>query len=61
MVARLHARDTLADGLDDAGSLVPEDDGECALGVFAGEGVGICGGDRQPYAALVATAGADAD
>lgn len=42
VVAGLHVGDALADGLDDAGALVAEDDGEGALGVLAGEGVGIC-------------------
>lgn len=35
MVARLDVGDALANGLDDAGALVAEDDGEGALGVFA--------------------------
>ena len=42
MVAGLHVGDTLADGLDDTGTLVSENDGESALGILAGEGVGIC-------------------
>jgi hypothetical protein len=35
--------DALANGLDYAGALVPQDNGECTFGVFAGECVGICG------------------
>lgn len=45
MVARLDAGDALAHGLDDAGALMSEDDGECALGILAGERVPICGAD----------------
>lgn len=44
MVAGLHVGDTLTDGLDDTGTLVSQDDGERALGVLAGQSVGICGG-----------------
>lgn len=42
MVARLDRCDTLANGLDDAGTLMAQYDGERALGVFAGECVCIC-------------------
>jgi hypothetical protein len=41
VVARLHVCDALADGLDDSSALVPEDNGECTLGVLSGECVGI--------------------
>jgi hypothetical protein len=41
VVARLYIRDALADGLDDTGTLVPENDGERALGILSGECVGI--------------------
>lgn len=41
VVARLDARHALADGLDDAGALVAEDDGEGALGVLARQRVCI--------------------
>ena len=41
VISRLHAGDALANRLDDTGALVPEDNGECALGVLAGERVGI--------------------
>jgi hypothetical protein len=41
VVADLDVGDALADGLDDAGTLVPEDNGEGALGVLSGECVGI--------------------
>lgn len=41
VVADLHVGDALADGLDDTGALVSEDDGEGTLGVLAGERVGI--------------------
>lgn len=41
MVAGLYTGNALADGFDNAGALVAKDDGEGALGVFAGEGVGI--------------------
>lgn len=51
MVARLDARDALADGLDDAGSLVAQDDWKRTLGVLAGEGICICGGENQPRSA----------
>jgi hypothetical protein len=36
MVSRLHSSDTLSYGFDDTSSLVPENDGKCTLGVFAG-------------------------
>jgi hypothetical protein len=39
MVSRLHGGDALANGLDDAGTLMTKNDGESTLGVFAGEGV----------------------
>jgi hypothetical protein len=42
MVAGLHGRHTLADGLHDAGALMAEHDGEGTFRVFAGERVGIC-------------------
>ena len=42
VVAGLHVGDALADGLDDTGTLVSEDDGEGALRVLAREGVGVC-------------------
>lgn len=51
MVTRLDAGDALAHGLDDAGALMSEDDGECALGVLAGERVPICGVDVSRAAA----------
>lgn len=41
MVARLHVCDALANGLDDASTLVSQDDREGTLGVLSGEGVGI--------------------
>lgn len=41
MVAWLDGGDTGADGLDDASSLVTENDWEGALWVLTGEGVGI--------------------
>ena len=41
MVAGLDGRDVLANGLDNAGALVAEHDGECAFGIFAGECVCI--------------------
>ena len=41
-VAGLHVGDALADRLDDAGTLVSEDNGESALGILAGESVRIC-------------------
>lgn len=41
MVARLHARDAFTNRLDDTSTLVPEDDGESALRVLAGESVCI--------------------
>lgn len=50
MLARLDAGDALTDGLDDAGALVSEDDGECALGVLAGERVCICGAEVSQVA-----------
>lgn len=42
MVTGLHVGDALAHRLDDAGALVPQDDGERALGVLAGERVRVC-------------------
>ena len=45
MVAGLDIGDALADGLDDAGTLVAQDDGEGTLGILAGEGVGVCVAD----------------
>lgn len=41
VVSGLDGGDPRADGLDDTGSFVSEDDGESALGVLAREGVGI--------------------
>jgi hypothetical protein len=41
VVANLYICDALADGLDDTGTLVTEDNGERALGVLSGECVGI--------------------
>lgn len=42
VVAGLDVGDALADGLDDTGTLVSENDREGALGILAGEGVGVC-------------------
>ena len=42
MVSGLDVGYALADRLDNAGALVSQDHGEGALGVLAGEGVGIC-------------------
>lgn len=53
VVAGLHVGDALADGLDDTGTLVTEDDGEGTLGVLAGESVGIWNVSIQhPFASL---------
>jgi hypothetical protein len=41
IVTGLHGSDTLADGLNDTGSLVTEDDGESTFGILSGECVGI--------------------
>lgn len=41
VLARLHACDTLAHGLDDASSLVSQDNGEGSLRVLSGQRVGI--------------------
>lgn len=41
MVTGLHIGDALADGLDDTGTLVSEDDGESTLWVLTRKGVGI--------------------
>jgi hypothetical protein len=41
VVARLYICDTLADGLDDTGTLVTEHNGEGTLGVLSGQCVGI--------------------
>lgn len=41
MVTRLHIGDTLTNRLDDTRTLVAQDDGERALGILSGEGVGI--------------------
>lgn len=43
MVADRDVGDAFADGFDDAGALVAENNGEGALWVLAGEGVGVCG------------------
>lgn len=45
-VAGLHGSDALADGLDDTGTLVTQDDGESALGILSGERVGVYSGQR---------------
>lgn len=45
MVADLDVGHALTDGLDDASTLVSENNGESTLGVLAGEGVGICVAD----------------
>jgi hypothetical protein len=42
IVANLYVCNALADRLNDTGTLVTEDNGECALGVLSGECVGIC-------------------
>jgi hypothetical protein len=36
VVARLYICNTLADGLDDTSTLVPENDGESTLGILSG-------------------------
>jgi len=41
IIAGLDRSHTLADGLDDTGTLVSEDDGESTLGILAGECIGI--------------------
>ena len=41
VVAGLHVGNALTNRLDNAGTLVTEDNGEGALGVLAGKGVGI--------------------
>lgn len=41
MIAWLHVRDPLPDGLDDAGTLVSKDDREGSLGILARECVRI--------------------
>ena len=41
-VANLYVGDALADRFDDTGTLMSEDNREGALGVLAGECVGIC-------------------
>lgn len=45
VVARFYVCNALANGLDNASTLVPENDGESTLGVLAGECVGICVAD----------------
>ncbi len=45
VVAGLHVSDALAHRLDDAGALVPQNDGESTLWVLSGERVGICVAD----------------
>ena len=42
MVTWFDGGHAFANGLDDAGSFVTEDDGEGSFGIFAGEGVCIC-------------------
>lgn len=42
MVAGFDGGDARADGLDDSGSFVTEDDGKSALRVLTRQGVGIC-------------------
>lgn len=42
VIAGLYVGDALADGLDDTGTLMTEDDGEGTFGVLAGQCVGIC-------------------
>ena len=41
MVAGLHVCDTLADGFDNAGTLMAQDNGEVTLGVLSRQSVGI--------------------
>ena len=41
VVADLNGSHTLADGLDNTGTLVTENDGESTLGILAGKSVGI--------------------
>jgi hypothetical protein len=41
IVTWLHGSDTLADGLNNTGSLVAEDDRESTFGILSGECVGI--------------------
>jgi hypothetical protein len=43
VVAHIDGGHTLADGLDNTGTLVTEDNWESTLGILAGESVGICG------------------
>jgi hypothetical protein len=45
MVARLDVGHTLADGLDDTGTLVTQDDWEGTLRILSGECVGVCVAD----------------
>jgi hypothetical protein len=47
MVAGLYVSDALADRLDVSGALMAEDDRKSALGVLAGECVGICVADTR--------------
>jgi len=42
MIADFDIGYSLADGLDDSGTFVAEDNGEGTFGVLAGEGVRIC-------------------
>lgn len=42
IVTGLHGGDALADGLDDTGTLVSQNNGESTFGVLSGESVGIC-------------------
>lgn len=43
VVAHVDGGHALADGLDNTGTLVTENNGESTLGILAGESVGICG------------------
>jgi hypothetical protein len=43
VVAHVDGGHAFADGLDNTGTLVTEDNGESTLGILAGESVGICG------------------
>lgn len=47
MVTGLYICDTLANGLDNTSTLMPEDNGESTLGVLAGQCVGICVADTR--------------
>ena len=47
VVARLDVCDTLTNRLDDASTLVSQDNGESALGILSGERVRVCSPFRQ--------------